>query len=91
MAITSLNFLSTMTLERAGFDLPPYNQFLSDLMEVIPAINSQGYYSESKDGYLHIEDAAGEEAKWIEKYRLLQYNNLFDRENHSDIFFPYYN
>ena len=90
IAITSLNFLSTMALERAGFDLPAYNQFLSDLMEVVPAINSQGYYSVSKGKYLHVEDAIGEEAEWIEKYRLLQHNNLFDRKNHSDIFFPYY-
>ncbi len=88
--ITSLNFLSTMALERAGFDLPPYHQFLSEFMEVVPAINSQGYYSLEDDRYLHIEDATGEEAKWIEQYRLLQYNNLFDVFNRSDVFYPYY-
>ena len=88
--ITSLNFLSTMTLERAGLDLPPYHQFLSDLMEVVPAINSQGYYSLTKEKYLHVEDARGKEAQWIEKYKLLQYNNLFDDADRSSVFFPYY-
>lgn len=88
--IMSLNFLSTMALERGGFALSPYHQFLSDFMEVIPAMNSQGYYSLTKEGYLHIEDATGEEAKWMEQYRLLQYNNLFDSKNRSKIFFPYY-
>lgn len=88
--ITSLNFLSTIALERAGIDLPPYHQFLSELMEVVPAMNSQGYYSLTEERYLHIEDAAGEEAKWIEQYRLLQYNNLFDTFHRSDVFYPYY-
>ena len=88
--MTSLNFLSTMTLERAGMDLPPYYQFLSELQEVIPAINSKGYYSISKEKYLHIEDALGEEAVWIDRYRMLQYNNLFDEKERSSVFFPYY-
>ena len=87
--MTSLNFLSTMALERAGVDLPPYHQFMSDLMEVVPAINSRGYYSLEKERYLHVEDALGEEAVWISKYERLQYNGLFDRKNISDVFFPY--
>ncbi len=89
--ITSLNFLSTMTLERAGIDLPPYHQFMSDLMEVVPAINSRGYYSLEKQRYMHVEDALGEELLWISKYELLQYNSLFDKKNISDVFFPYFN
>ena len=36
--ITSLNFLSTMTLERAGIELPAYNKFLADMMETVPAV-----------------------------------------------------
>lgn len=43
--VTSLNYLSTLTLERANIDLPAYNRFLAELMEKIPAINSRGYYS----------------------------------------------
>ena len=66
--ITSLNYLSSLALERAGIDLPPYNQFMLDLMEVIPAINAKGYYSLEKDRYLHIEDALGKEFQWITNY-----------------------
>lgn len=87
--ITSLNYLSTMTLERAGIDLPPYNQFMSELMEVIPAINSRGYYSLDRGRYIYVEDALGEELLWISKYENLQYNGLFDLKNKSEIFFPY--
>lgn len=87
--ITSLNYLSTLALERAGIDLPPYNQFMADLMEVVPAINSRGYYSKEKETYLHIEDALGEELEWLMEYESLQYNGLFDSQNTSSIFFPY--
>lgn len=87
--ITSLNFLSTLALERAGIDLPPYNQFMADLMEVVPAINSRGYYSLEKEKYLHVEDALGKELNWISKYESLQYNGLFEGKNKSSIFFPY--
>ncbi len=91
MEITSLNFLSTLTLERAGIELPEYNRFLADMMETVPAINSRGYYSKTAGRYLHVGDAVGEEAEWISKYRILQYNSMFDKKGGSDIFFPYIN
>jgi phosphoglycerol transferase MdoB-like AlkP superfamily enzyme len=87
--ITSLNFLSTMALERAGIALPAYNQFLADMQEVVPAINSRGYFSLQKGKYIHVDDAAGEEAEWIARYRILQYNSMFDETGRSSLFFPY--
>lgn len=87
--ITSLNYLSTMTLQRAGIALPAYNQFLAEMMEKVPAINSRGYYSSTEGTYLSIEDAKGEEAEWIKKYEMLQYNCMFDSKGISKQFFPY--
>lgn len=87
--ITSLNYLSTMTLERAGIELPAYNKFLADMMETVPAINSRGYYSKEKGCYQHIDDATGEEAAWIKRYHMLQYNSMFDKKGRSNLFFPY--
>ena len=87
--ITSLNYLSTLTLERAGLELPAYNQFLADMREEIPAVNARGYYSKSAGRFLHLEDATGEEAKWISDYEILQYNNMFDESGKSELFFPY--
>ena len=87
--ITSLNFLSTMTLERAGIELPAYNKFLADVMETVPAVNSRGYYSKEKQCYQHIDDATGEEAEWIKNYHMLQYNSMFDKKGRSNLFFPY--
>lgn len=86
--IASLNFLSTMALERAGIPLPPYNAFLAKMQETVPAINSRGYYSKSAGRFLHVEEAAGEEAQWISDYQVLQYNNMFDRKGRSAVFFP---
>ena len=87
--ITSLNFLSTMTLERAGIELPAYNKFLADMMETVPAVTSRGYYSKEKQCYQHIDDATGEEAEWIKNYHMLQYNSMFDKKGRSNLFFPY--
>ena len=87
--LTSLNYLSTLALERAGIALPAYNQFLADMMEEIPAVNSRGFYSKSQRKFLHVEDAAGEDAKWLKNYEILQYNNMFDKRNKSGLFFPY--
>lgn len=87
--ITSLNFLSTLALERAGIALPPYNQFLADMMETVPAINSRGYYSLTDGCFRHLDNAKGEEADWISRYEILQYNNMFDKKKQSKIFFPY--
>lgn len=89
--ITSINYLSTLALERAGIDLPPYNQFLADMMEVVPAINSRGYYSISEGGFIHVDEATGDEAEWISNYEILQYNNMFGKKKTSKLFFPYLN
>ncbi len=88
--LTSLNFLSTLTLERAGIELPPYNRFLSDMRDSVSAINSRGFYSVRDGIYKHIDEADGEEEEWIQMYESLQYNSMFDKKNRSDIFFPYY-
>lgn len=87
--MTSINYLSTLALQRVGIDLPAYNQFMMELKDVIPAINARGYYSLQKDRYLHIDEASGIEKEWILKYQTLQYNGVFDTKNTSEIFFPY--
>ena len=80
-----------MALEKAGLPLPVYNLFLRDMMEVIPAMNLRGYQSLIQGKYVHLSDATGEERQWLRNYRYLQYNNLFDEEGRSSLFFPYLN
>lgn len=87
---TSLNYLSRYLLEAAGLELPPYYQFLEDMEEVIPAVNALGYYSVSRQTFLPLEEAQGEEAKWLGDYAMVQYNNLFDAKNRNPEFYQRY-
>ena len=76
-----------MLLERAGIDLPPYQKFLSELMQTVPAMNERAYFSKSAGRYVHYGKGSKEEEFWIENYRVLQYNGLFDEKNQSEVFF----
>ncbi|MCR4722310.1 MAG: sulfatase-like hydrolase/transferase [Eubacteriales bacterium] len=84
----SLNFLSTYVYDVAGISLPPYNQFLSEMETVIPAINANGFYSLVTSCYLDFDEADEVEAKWLNMYEILQYNCIFDEKNRNGVFFP---
>lgn len=83
---TSINYLSSHLLDVCGLELPAYNQFLQDAEARIPILTSLGYYSESSGGFLPVSEASEEEKEMLERYRVLQYNNLFDKEQESLIF-----
>lgn len=84
---TSINYLSNYMYDVLEIPESPYTEFLKDVQEVIPAVNSQGYYSKEKENFQKIDDATGEEAEWLNKYQILEYNSLFDEKNKSNIFF----
>lgn len=86
--LTSLNFLANYVYEAARLPLPAYNAFLKDVQAVIPAMNIFGYYSHEKGTMIPYEEAEGKEAEMLERYRILQYNCIFDEKNRSDVFFP---
>lgn len=85
---TSLNYLSNYVLQAAGLPLPPYNQFLSQMEQIIPAINANGYYSAASGEHLPLSQASGEEQQWLQSYQNLQYNGLFDAPQRNEVFFP---
>jgi len=87
---TAISYLSTYLLEAAGLELTPYHQFIKETEQVIPALNSQGYYSKEKQDFIAFTEAEGEEAKWLEKHSILQYNNLFDVKKRNEKFFGQY-
>ncbi len=88
VALTSLNYLSNYVYNAAGIPLPPYNQFLSKMEEHVPAINANGFYSAKSGTHLPLNQASNEELQWIEDYKKLQYNNLFDKNSSNRTFFP---
>lgn len=83
---TSLSYLSTYVYEAAGIGMPVYNQFLKQMEGQIPAINMLGYYSLSSGRFLSFDKKDGLEKEWLEKYQILQYNALFDKENLCSLF-----
>ncbi|NME58290.1 LTA synthase family protein [Dorea formicigenerans] len=85
---TSLNYLSTYLYKAASLPLPEYNLFLEKVEKQIPMINSQGYYSLSKQCFLSISDAEGEEKKLLNLYNQVEYNCMFDLENRNENLFP---
>lgn len=88
--LTSISYLARYVLECANIELPTYYQMLEDIEEVIPAINAFGYYSLTEGRFLTCDEAAGEEKETLNKYEMLQYNNLFDAGNrNADIFGKY--
>lgn len=87
-AATSVNYLSSLVLEKAGLPLSPWNRFLEKTRQTIPAVNAYGYYSLAAGRFLTTEEAEGEEAAALQEYELLQYNAVFDKKNRSEIFFP---
>ncbi len=87
---TSLKMLPKYLLETAGLDLPAYYRFMADMEKTIPAMNTQGFYSAEKGGFVSYSEATEEEKLWFEKYSNLQYNNLFDRGNRNGEFFGQY-
>ena len=85
-----LNYLAVYLLKAAGVELPPYYRFLDEMEHSVPAMNSLGYYSLSEQTFLSLEEAQGEEAKWMNRYAMLQYNNIFDDKNRNQTFFQQY-
>lgn len=87
--ITSMNFLSNHLLKMAGLPLSPYNRFLEAAENNVVAMNAMGYVSKENGGFVAYDKATGSEYEWIEKYRALMYNHIFDRKNKNLTFFGY--
>jgi hypothetical protein len=83
---TSINYLPNFIYQAAGMEMPQYNQLLASYQTMIPAMNSQGFYSAAAGGFLTFEEASDEEKAVLDQYWQLQYNNMFDDENHISIF-----
>lgn len=86
--LVSMNYLAGLLYQRAGLELPPYNRYLEELRQTIPACNAFGYYSKAEGAFLPLQDARGEEKQALWEYNILEWNCLFDKENRNEIFFP---
>lgn len=72
----SANYLPWLILERGNFPLPPYVQLLKEVHEKYPIISSQGVVD--ANGYLYDNVAVLMDDPLLQKYRYVQYANMFD-------------
>lgn len=79
----SSNYFGSYILKHAGVNLSSYNQFLLEMMEKIPVIGVGGI--KTKEGvWYEWGNIPQEYETLINNYKILQYNNIFDRENRLD-------
>ena len=84
--VTSINYLSQLLLDTAGLKTTDYGAYLSALSEEWPAINANGVMS--ADGVWHsLYEELTSYNPGLLKYRMLQYNRLFDPADYrSELF-----
>ena len=83
---TSNNYLSTYLAEVAGIKKTGYLEYLTKLREEIPAINVFGYLDKYGKFY-EVYDKKSPYYELIHQYNLLEYNNLFGKDDQQKEFF----
>lgn len=81
----SANYLASTVLDVAGLETTSYDDFLLALKEVFPIITSEGVVDTS--GNYYTLEYAEDNFKKIAHYHMVEYNNLFDKENRLTPFF----
>lgn len=81
----SLNYLTARMLDACHIEAPPYFKFLNEVQKEVPVITVNGFWGNDGKFYSTQEDSPYDEI--LQKYRLLQYNNLIDHRNRIKNFF----
>lgn len=84
--MTSINYLQTILFETVGNKLTGYQKFLKELREQVPVITGAGYFG--SDGvFYQLTDTTSPYYDIVSEYSILQYNDVFDKNNRFDDFF----
>lgn len=76
----SFNYFGSYIMQQTGMTLTGYDQFLLNMKEKIPVIGKSAICD--ADGNWYAMDALPEEYdELINEYKIMQYNNVFDRKN----------
>ena len=77
----SLNYLSSYLTEVAGLPQTGYQQYLKDLWQELPIVNTVGY-ADSQGNWVHTSDAKSlspTAQNALNEYKRVLYNNIFDK------------
>ncbi len=85
----SLNYLSSYLTEVAGLPQTGYQQYLKDLCQELPIINTVGYV-DNQGNWVHTSQekqlpASAQDA--LDQYKRVLYNNIFDKGKRPSDFF----
>lgn len=83
---TSMNYIQSILTKTAGVKMTGYQRFLNEVRKEVPTITSQGYWGKNGKFY-QINDKGSPYYGIIQKYRMIQYNMMFDKKNRRDSFF----
>lgn len=83
--MSSLNFLGQYLLHYAGVKTSVYEDFLTETQETLPAFTFVGYFDQSGKAYSHLSRTEYDDL--IEKYQIMQYNNLFGGDDRRSEYF----
>jgi phosphoglycerol transferase MdoB-like AlkP superfamily enzyme len=81
----STNYMSTLVLKTANLQMTPYQQYLNELREEYPVIGPYGCFDKNGRFYDSVNDIQDD---LITDYRSLQYNNVFDEDRQTSLFYP---
>lgn len=81
----SINYLSSLIMKTANFQMTPYQEFLYELKDKYPVIGLYGCYDAEGNYYQSVNDLHDKD---IDTYRNLQYNNVFDSNRIDSLFYP---
>ena len=83
----SLNYLSALLMDTANLPMTGYQKFLSRLWEAAPVINTVGVRDTQGNWYGENAALPEELDGAIEDYKVLLYNNVFDKKDRVENFF----
>ena len=81
----SINYLSSLIMKAANYQMTPYQEFLYELKDKYPVIGLYGCYDASGKYYQSVNNIDDAD---INTYRCLQYNNVFDSNRIPSLFYP---
>ena len=86
---TSLNYLSTLLVEKAGLPLSPWQNYLKNLSESYPAITANAWMDDAGKWHSNTaQNITGEkDGGNLNDYRILNYYHLFDGAHRDDRLF----
>ncbi len=79
----SINYLAGMISEVAGIPTTPYQEFLLDMQQEIPAMNVIGYQTKDNNWHFHSDE---NDNAYLKTYWNLQYNYMFDNKKIEEWF-----